>query len=86
VSLVECAVELGTVREQVRLLDIDAPELQQPFGIEARGTLRSMCPVNSIATVIWKQRDRNGRPLGRVTCSGLNVNAELVRKGAVDLR
>jgi micrococcal nuclease len=68
--------------EKVRLLGIDAPERYQPFYIESRGTLRSLCPDGNVATVSWKERDKDRRVLGRVRCGGLDVNAEMVRLGA----
>jgi endonuclease YncB( thermonuclease family) len=33
------------------------------------------------ARVLWTQKDRNSRILGRVWCSGIDANAEQVRRG-----
>lgn len=31
--------------------------------------------------MLWTERDRNGRTLGRVWCAGIDANAEQVRRG-----
>lgn len=75
-------IEFSHGVEKVRLKDIDTPELDQPFGISARATLRTLCPVNSVALADWTSRDRDGRVIADVTCAGVHVNRELVREGA----
>jgi endonuclease YncB( thermonuclease family) len=65
---------------RVRLLDIDAPELKQPFGIESRASLREVCLFKR-ATINTKGEDRFGRTLARVKCAGVDANAEQVRRG-----
>lgn len=69
-------------REQVRvrLKEIDAPERNQRFGKRSRQSLSDMC-AKKRARVSWTERDRNGRTLGRVWCSGIDANAEQVRRG-----
>jgi endonuclease YncB( thermonuclease family) len=63
---------------KVRLLDIDAPELGQPFGRRSRQSLASICAERS-ARVVWNNKDRYGRILGQVTCAGIEANASQVR-------
>ena len=65
---------------RIRLIDIDAPELKQPFGQQSRKALASLC-ARQTATVLSYGQDRYGRTLGRVTCSGINANADQVRRG-----
>ena len=65
---------------KVRLVDIDAPELRQPFGTRAKESLAQMC-FGKIASVDVRGRDRYKRALGQVTCAGTNANAEQVRRG-----
>ncbi|HEX2477564.1 MAG TPA: thermonuclease family protein [Lacipirellulaceae bacterium] len=60
--------------------EIDAPEHNQPFGKRSRQSLTDMC-AKKRARVSWTERDRNGRTLGRVWCSGIDANAEQVRRG-----
>jgi endonuclease YncB( thermonuclease family) len=76
-SLSVC-VEHREVR--IRLVNIDAPEYQQPFGLESRKSLVEMCE-NKLARVDWAKEDRYGRKLGQVSCGGVDVNAEQVRRG-----
>jgi endonuclease YncB( thermonuclease family) len=65
---------------RVRLVEIDAPELGQPFGRRSQDSLAAMC-AGVVATVTESGRDRYGRTLGRVTCRGTDANAEQVRRG-----
>jgi len=65
---------------EVRLVDIDAPEIKQPFGKDSRTSLRQMCLLKQ-ATVETRAEDRYGRTLGQVHCGGVNANAEQVRRG-----
>ena len=65
---------------RVRLVDIDAPELEQPRGKDSRTSLRELCMLKR-AIVETKGEDRFGRTLGHVTCVGVDANAEQVRRG-----
>lgn len=67
-----------TVR--VRLTDIDAPELKQAYGRRSKQSLSELC-AGDFATLQWNEKDRYGRVLGRVTCKGIDANAEQVRRG-----
>lgn len=71
-------VERRQVR--VRLTDIDAPELRQPFGTRSRQSLSGLC-FRKIATLDVRGEDRYHRTLARVTCAGTDANAEQVRRG-----
>jgi endonuclease YncB( thermonuclease family) len=64
----------------VRLKEIDAPEMTQPFGKLSRQSLVDIC-AGKRARVIWTEKDRNGRLLARVWCRGIDANAEQVRRG-----
>jgi endonuclease YncB( thermonuclease family) len=65
---------------KVRLVDIDAPELKQPFGTRSRESLAEMC-FGKIASVDVRGQDRYKRTIGQVTCAGTDANAEQVRRG-----
>ena len=65
---------------RVRLTDIDAPELGQPFGTRSRQSLSDLCSGKSAALDVRNQ-DRYGRTLAQVTCAGTDANAEQVRRG-----
>lgn len=65
---------------RVRLIEIDAPELGQPFGKRSRQALAEIC-AGKVARVEDHGKDRYHRTLGGVTCDGVYANAELVRQG-----
>ncbi len=81
------SLELGGVR--IRLLGVDAPELDQtctlagvphPCGREAREHLLHLIagrPVTCLSTEL----DRYGRHLGRCTAGDTELNSEMVRSG-----
>lgn len=65
---------------KVRLVDIDAPEADQPHGDIATDALKSLTlkrhtSVEIVATDVY------GRRLGRLAVDAVPVNAELVRTG-----
>jgi endonuclease YncB( thermonuclease family) len=65
---------------RVRLADIDAPEIGQPFGSRSRQSLAELCFGRPAALDIRGQ-DRYQRAIARVTCGGTDANAEQVRRG-----
>lgn len=65
----------------VRLYGIDAPELRQTYGIEARDALRAMLPVGHAVQVVALGTDRYGRVVGLVMDKGHNVNAAMLEGG-----
>jgi len=65
---------------RVRLVDIDAPELGQPFGSRSRQSLSSLC-FGKVVALDVRGRDRYNRTLARVTCGGADANSEQVRRG-----
>lgn len=65
---------------KVRLKDIDAPELGQPFGRNSRQSLSDLC-FGQIAAIDAGGRDRYRRTIAHVTCAGTDANAEQVRRG-----
>ena len=68
-------------RVKVRLAEIDTPEKKQPYGQKAKQELASLA-FNQDAQISVIDTDRYGRVVGRVVVDGLDVNAELVRRGA----
>jgi len=65
---------------RVRLTDIDAPELGQPFGTRSRQSLSDLC-FGKTATLDVRGKDRYKRTLAHVTCAGTDANFEQVRRG-----
>jgi endonuclease YncB( thermonuclease family) len=65
----------------IRLAGIDAPELDQPYGLEARRALVSLARDRT-ARVEVVDRDDYGRLIGTMRIGGRNVSAALVEQGA----
>lgn len=64
----------------VRLVEIDAPEMGQPYGTRSKQTLAAYVFGQDVR-VAEHGKDRYGRVLGRVFLGGMDVNAEMVRQG-----
>ena len=65
---------------ELRLEGIDAPEICQPWGPEARQALAELV-LNKTVSVKTSGRDTHGRMLGTVHLDALNVNKALVQEG-----
>ncbi len=64
----------------VRLRDIDAPEICQPWGPEAKAALAELA-LNKLAILTPSARDSFGRVVGRITVEDLDVGRRLVEDG-----
>ena len=64
----------------IRLVEIDAPEIGQPFGEVAKAYLGELLS-GRIFSAELSGRDRYGRYLGRLYQSGLDINREMVNEG-----
>lgn len=73
-------LEQGGRRVELRLAGIDAPELQQPHGVQARAALRA-CASGRIATVQVTGTDRHGRTVGRLEAGGRECGVSLLQSG-----
>ncbi len=71
-------------RQQVRtrLAEVDAPESRQPYGSRAKQVLSALAFGKQVVLQV-QDTDRYGRTVARVLAGGADVNAELVRQGAV---
>ncbi len=65
---------------ELRLLGIDAPEICQPWGMEAKQALAELV-LHKQVTVKTVGRDAYGRTLGTVYLDTLNVNKTMVQEG-----
>jgi endonuclease YncB( thermonuclease family) len=65
---------------KIRLVEIDAPEKAQAYGAASTQSLIELC-LNKDATLEEQGKDRYGRTLAKVTCDGIDANAEQVRLG-----
>lgn len=66
-------------RYKVRLAEIDAPEENQAYWMEASRSLAELCYRKS-ATVEWSER-QSRRYIGYVKCAGKDANAEQLKRG-----
>lgn len=71
----------GNKQIRVRLAEIDTPESAQPYGSKARQELSGLI-FGKTVTVNVEDTDRYGRTVGRVSADGIDVNAEMIRRGA----
>ena len=66
---------------KVRLGEIDTPESRQPYGQRAKQALSDLA-FGQQARVVVQDTDRYGRKVSRVYVGGVDVKAELVKRGA----
>ncbi len=74
-----CKAEVNGRTVKIRLAGIDAPEIEQPEGLEAKKFLESLILKK---TVVF---DCKGKSYDRIVCllslDGVNINEEMVRRG-----
>ena len=71
----------GNRQVRVRLGEIDTPESRQPYGARARQELSELAFGREVRVVV-QDTDRYGRTVGRIHAGAVDVNAEMVRRGA----
>jgi micrococcal nuclease len=72
--------EAGARPLKLRLVDVDAPEICQPWGLQAREALKRQVAGKTVA-VQTVARDRYGRILARISLDGHSVGAWMVQEG-----
>lgn len=77
---VRCGMPGNFETLKVRLNAIDAPELGQAHGREARRALSRFC-FETVAEVRPRSTDRYGRTVADVQCRGADAGSELIRAG-----
>lgn len=65
---------------KVRLADIDAPEISQPFGLEAKEALMRHIKDKEVRVHI-RDTDRYGRKVAYVYLDGDDINLQMIRDG-----
>jgi endonuclease YncB( thermonuclease family) len=68
------------VQMKIRLADIYAPEKSQAFWEESKNSLSTLC-LNTQAQIAIQSLDQRRRSVSRVTCNGIDVNAEQLKRG-----
>jgi endonuclease YncB( thermonuclease family) len=66
---------------KIRLVEIDAPERGQPWGNRSKQVLSGLVFDRDVGVKVTGF-DRYGRTLGRIYVGQMDVNAEMVRRGA----
>lgn len=64
----------------VRLRDMDAPEICQPHGVEAKKALEQLA-LGKTAQLTVSARDQHGRSIGIVTVDGQSLSKLMVAEG-----
>ena len=65
---------------KIRLIEIDAPEINQPFGVQSKIFLNRLLYKKNV-TLISQGEDRYGRTLGEIYADGENANTLMIRSG-----
>lgn len=73
-------VQTSARKFSVRLAEIDAPELAQPFGPQSRDALRARL-MNREVIVVWSKHDKYFRRIGKILLHGEDINLAEVRDG-----
>jgi len=73
-------VKSGPFKAKLRLVNIDAPEKDQPYGKQSQESLQSLIG-GKVIHVESKAVDKFGRTIALVRIGDINVNEEQVRRG-----
>ena len=65
---------------KIRLVEIDAPEMNQPFGAQSKNFLNRLLNEKDV-TLISQGEDRYGRTLGEIYANGESANALMIKSG-----
>ena len=65
---------------KIRLVEIDAPEMNQPFGAQSKNFLKRLLNEKDV-TLISQGEDRYGRTLGAIYANGESANALMIKSG-----
>lgn len=66
---------------KLRIVDIDAPERNQPYGKKARRALMKLCENAQIEVILQAQKDRYQRRLGQLYCDTQSVAHYMASQG-----
>lgn len=66
---------------RVRLVGIDAPESNQPYGRESTSSLKRCLSSGSSIQVYYRKKDQYGRLLGKVIVDGRDCNLYQIQTG-----
>ena len=72
--------EVEGKERKIRLKDIDAPEMNQPSGVQSRNFLIRLLDKKDI-TVVFQGKGSYGRPLGEIYANGESANTLMIKFG-----
>ena len=75
------SAESEGTRIKIRLSEIDAPEMDQPFGINSKECLSELIRKNSTLKFKSDGQDGYGRYLGWLMTDEINLNYEMLKQG-----
>ena len=70
----------GAYEYKLRLIDIDAPERNQEYGIKSRRALMDFCENTQVQVYLYGT-DKYKRKLGKLHCNNLDANQWMVENG-----
>jgi endonuclease YncB( thermonuclease family) len=73
-------LRVGNEKVKVRLAQIDAPELAQPYGRESKDALAAMVSKRMVRAEVI-ELDRYGRSVAEVYLNGRHINRDMVELG-----
>lgn len=73
-------VKSGPFKAKLRLVNVDAPEKDQPYGKQSQESLQSLIG-GKVIHVESKAVDKFGRTIALISIGDINVNEEQVRRG-----
>ncbi len=73
-------VNTGLQQHKIRLIGIDAPESEQPFGVRAKQHLSALIFGRAV-TVDYEAQDHYGRTLGKLVINGKDINLAQIQAG-----
>ncbi|HEY6018958.1 MAG TPA: thermonuclease family protein [Candidatus Paceibacterota bacterium] len=73
-------LDASNTQYKIRLMGIDAPEKNQPFGQKSKQHLADLV-FNRSVTVEYSKQDKYGRTVGKITVGEVDANLEQIKAG-----
>ena len=74
-------ISKGSETASIRLACIDAPEIAQAYGQEARAQLQALLPIGTPVSMRTVDTDRYERTVAELFSQGRNINLSLIQSG-----
>mgnify|MGYP001067340947 FL=1 len=73
-------IKTNNLRKKIRLVGIDAPEIDQPYGIDSKLALEEYL-LNKHVTILNYGTDKYNRILGKVVFNNKDINSLMIKYG-----